>query len=311
MFRVIARQFGVPIDVLRYEARPAPVAGPGEVLVRMRLSAINPSDLIPVTGAYRHRTSLPFIPGYDGVGAIAAVGADLDPSLIGRRVLPIGSAGNWATWKTLPARWCIDVPDDITDEQAASAYINPLTAKLMVQDLAPAPGDRIGITAAASSIGRMLIRLLLAMGASPVAVVRSERSQEALGEEPIETFREGSPLPLLDGALDAVGGAAGAHLARAIKPGGTMLHYGLLSGRALTARLLENTEADVRLFHLRNWVNSAARSDLNSAMCDVFQDISSGISSSPIEAIYPLHDFGAGLQHNERRSRQGKILLRP
>ncbi|WP_432803919.1 alcohol dehydrogenase catalytic domain-containing protein [Aureimonas altamirensis] len=107
MFRVVAHEFGSPEDSLIYEPAVRPVPRRGNVLVRMRASAINPSDLIPVTGAYRHRTTLPFVPGYDGFGIVAEIGPGVDASWIGRRVLPLGSAGNWSTWKMLPADWCV------------------------------------------------------------------------------------------------------------------------------------------------------------------------------------------------------------
>ncbi|MFD2236262.1 zinc-dependent alcohol dehydrogenase family protein [Aureimonas populi] len=280
------------------------------MLVRMRASAINPSDLIPVTGAYRHRTALPFVPGYDGVGVVADVGPGVDPAMLGRRVLPLGSAGNWSTWKALPAEWCIDVPDDIADEQAAMAYINPLTARLMVQALSPKPGARIGMTAGASSIGRMLIRLLHAAGALPLAIVRSERSRHALRGEPVEIIEESRPLPSLDAGLDAVGGLAGARLAAAIEPAGVLLHYGLLSGRPLTGALLEKAKASVRMFRLRDWVHASPRSDFRAAMAEAFGDIRTGLSASPVAAAYPLSAFQDALLHNARPDRRGKILLR-
>src|SRR3712207_2527115 len=53
------RSFGPPARVLEVDAEPWPAAGPGEVVVRMRARPVNPSDLLPVAGAYRHRTPLP------------------------------------------------------------------------------------------------------------------------------------------------------------------------------------------------------------------------------------------------------------
>ncbi|WP_443026545.1 alcohol dehydrogenase catalytic domain-containing protein [Sphingomonas sp. IC-56] len=162
MFRIAAHSFGAPDQALSLETADRPLVDRGQVLVRMRASPINPSDLIPVTGAYRHRTALPFIPGFEGVGVVADVGEGINPVLIGRRVLPLGTAGCWQSWKTLPADWCVTVPEDLDDDEAATAYINPLTALLMVRKLAPKRGDRIGVTAAGSAIGRMLIRMLAA-----------------------------------------------------------------------------------------------------------------------------------------------------
>ncbi|GAA3276422.1 hypothetical protein GCM10020258_56740 [Sphingomonas yabuuchiae] len=141
--RMIAHRFGIPMEVLACEPLGRPPVAYGEVLVRMTATPINPSDLIPVAGAYAARTSLPFVPGYEGTGTIEEVGDNVDPGLIGRRVLPLGSAGCWQTLKVLPADWCILVPDDVDDDEAATAYINPLTALLMVRRMAPQPGDAV------------------------------------------------------------------------------------------------------------------------------------------------------------------------
>lgn len=311
MFRVIAHAFGQPEQALAYGPGERPDLDAGSVLVRMRASPINPSDLISVTGAYRHRTPLPFVPGFDGVGIVAEVGGDVDPAMSGKRVLPLGSAGNWQTWKAVPASWCVTVPDDFSDDQAATAYINPLTARLLMDALAPAPGARIGITAGASAIGRMLIRLLAAAGAQPIALVRSEASWDALRDEPAMVVFNGQALPELAGGLDAVGGPVGGRLAAAIRPGGLLLHYGLLSGQPLAGPVLAAARARIGLFRLRDWVHAAPREQLQAAMAETFAAIRTGHLASDIAAHYPLAAFRDALAHDARAGRRGKIILQP
>lgn len=310
MFRVVAHEFGPPAEALAYQAAECPTLEPGYVLVRMLASTINPSDLIPVTGTYRHRTRLPFVPGYDGVGIVAQVGRDVATTIIGRRVLPLGSSGSWQTWKAVPADWCVDVPSDISDEQAAMAYVNPLTARLMVQTLSPRSGDRIGITAGASAIARMLIRLLASAGAQPVAIVRSPTACAALHNEPAEVVQDDMVLPQMSAGLDAVGGAAGARLAAAIRPGGHLIHYGLLSGHSLSSAVLAQAKVAVRLFRLRDWVHGTSRRELQTAMAETFDDIRKGLTTSLITGDFPLSAFSEALTHDARPGRHGKIILR-
>ena len=271
----------------------------------MRASPINPSDLIPVTGAYSHRTSLPFTPGFEGVGEIVEVGEGVDPLWIGRRVLPVGAAGNWQGWKLSTPDWCVEVPDDIGDDQAALAYINPMTALAMVRILNPRPGDVVAVTAAASAIGRMLLRMLAATGARPIAIVRSRAALVALDGEPASVVLDGSALPRLDGMLDAVGGAAAEQVAEAIKPGAPLIHYGLLSGQPLT----RVGAADLKLFRLRDWVHSVPRANLHAAMKAAFAEIRTGRAASVVAARYPLTAFREALAHDARGGRQGKIIL--
>src|SRR5690625_7531889 len=93
--------------------------------------------------------------------------------MIGRRVLPIGSAGCWAERKQTPLSWCIPVPEDLPDAAAAgTAYINPLTAWLMVERFCAAGVREVVITAATSTIAGHLAQLLSTRGITPIGLVR-------------------------------------------------------------------------------------------------------------------------------------------
>ena len=88
------RRFGEPESVLQAETTPLSPRQPGEIRVRMLFSPVNASDLIPITGAYRHRTSQPAIAGYEGVGIVTETPAAY-PALLGKRVLPLRGQGTW------------------------------------------------------------------------------------------------------------------------------------------------------------------------------------------------------------------------
>lgn len=312
MLRVVTHRFGPPGEVLCSEPTLRPTPEKSSVVVRMLASAINPSDLITIGGAYPHRTPLPFVPGFEGVGVVDEVGAGVTNLRVGQRVLPLGSAGGWQTCKVLPAEWCVPVPDDLTDNQAATAYINPLTARLMMRSMAPAPGASVGVNAANSAIGRTLLRMLHAAGARPVAIVRSIQAKAMLDREPVSAvFIEGMSLPPLDGGFDAVGGKSGGAMAAAIRPGGLLIHYGLLSGVPLPSGSERWGAVAVRPFWLRDWVHSNSRQKLHDTMAEVFEGVRSGLVKSVVEARYPLCRFSVALEHNARRNRAGKILLAP
>ncbi|SFQ41462.1 alcohol dehydrogenase catalytic domain-containing protein [Salibacterium halotolerans] len=83
------KAFGDPLNELNLCQDAVHPLDPNEVLVEMISSPINPSDLIPIRGAYSHRISLPCIGGYEGVGRIVKVGNQVSPSLINQRVLPL------------------------------------------------------------------------------------------------------------------------------------------------------------------------------------------------------------------------------
>jgi NADPH:quinone reductase-like Zn-dependent oxidoreductase len=321
MFRCIVQNFGPAVDVVATETYQASAPSPAQVAVRMSLASINPSDLVTISGAYGSRTPLPFVPGFEGVGVVEAVGADVADVSIGQRVLPLGSAGAWQDVKTTEARWCFPVHPELTDEQAATAYINPLTAVRMVRQYAPHRAGLVAVNAAASAIGCMIIRLLNDAGHRPVALIRNPDSRARLADldlTEVVCADQGADLRQITGdrglavAWDAVGGADGAGLFRRLAPGGTLVHYGLLSGRPLPPLLgRERPDARIVLFRLRDWVHTARRSELTAALDDVYRLVLDGTAASDIAAEYPLRDVREALLFEAAAGRRGKVLLRP
>jgi NADPH:quinone reductase-like Zn-dependent oxidoreductase len=294
MIRAVVRTFGAAADVVDIErCRPAALP-PGHVRVRMRVCSINPSDLLTIAGVYASRTPLPFVPGFEGVGVVEEAAADVTDLAPGDRVLPIGGPGAWQEAKTAEARWCFGVDPALSDDQATTSYVNPLTAWLMVERyVAPGAGARVAVNAAASTIGRVLVRLLRRRGAEPVALARGD-----------------DPPAELDVAFDAVGGPDAAALARRLRPGGTLVRYGLLSGvQPSPDPAAERPDIAVDLFWLRRWVHAAPRPEIERAPAHVFDLVRDGTAATPIEARYPLPDVRDALLHHDRPGRRGKILL--
>ncbi|MGD1736465.1 alcohol dehydrogenase catalytic domain-containing protein, partial [Klebsiella pneumoniae subsp. pneumoniae] len=169
---IVYDRYGPPSAVLTLKRLPlAPLAG-GRVRVRMRFAPVNPSDLIPVTGAYRHRTRLPAVAGYEGLGEVVAApyGSRL---CAGQRVLPLRGGGTWQRFIDLDETWLVPVPPAVDDLLAARGYINPLTAMLMLKRW-PVAGKHLVLTAASSSCASLLGQWALAMGARSVSgIIRS------------------------------------------------------------------------------------------------------------------------------------------
>ncbi|ARZ72207.1 alcohol dehydrogenase [Streptomyces albireticuli] len=342
MLRCVVRTFGPAADVVATETYDPPRPGPGEVSVRMLLASVNPSDLVTISGAYASRTALPFVPGFEGVGVVEATGPGVRELAAGQRVLPLGSAGAWQQVKVAEARWCLPVLPLLTDEQAATSYINPLTALLMLrQYVIPAGGGGaagaadaprvteapgVVVNAAASAIGRMTIRMLNREGVEPVAVVRHPRGRERLAGlrtaavlcTSDTAVREALPAVVREAAggrppavvLDAVGGPEGGDLARALAPGGTLVHYGLLSGRPLPAALAaERPDVRIVLFRLRDWVHTAEAAPLADAFARAQHLVADGTAATSVAHVLPLLDVREALRREAAPGRTGKILL--
>ncbi|WP_336715505.1 zinc-dependent alcohol dehydrogenase family protein [Arthrobacter sp. USHLN218] len=321
---VLARRFGNPLEVLEVAPVVGQPLGSNEVAVRMIASPINPSDLIPVTGAYASRTTLPFIPGFEGVGVVDGCGDECTLSA-GQRVIPIGSAGGWQTIKVLPPKWCIPVPVDIDDAAAATAYINPLTAVRMVTQHADSGDVRTAVVnAAGSAISGTIARLLRQRGIRTIGLGRHPEPQThkraGYWTEYLDTSREiglrrlmhQDLLSEIDLAFDCVGGDEGTLLATSLREGGRLIHYGLLSGQPLSP-FLQHQRPDIRIeyFRLRDWVHTTRREDLLKAFAEVFELIRQGHLRTDIRAEFPLGKALEAIRTSTQDATSGKILLRP
>ncbi|MCF3640618.1 zinc-dependent alcohol dehydrogenase family protein [Rhizobium sp. TRM95111] len=324
MLRSVVREFGDPSQVILLEDAPRPAPGPGEVELRILRTAINPSDLIPVTGAYRSRTTLPFVPGFEGVGVVVRTGPAVSGLREGDRVLPIGASGLWQQYLLRPAAWCFAVPGGLADEAAATSYINPLTAFRLIAALGThfgaAAGRRIGVTAANSAIGRMLVHLLAEAGFRPVALLRSAESRDRFSARSpdVKTCVLGDasdavPPEGLDGVLDAVGGVVGDRLiAQALRPGGAFVQYGALSGAQLDPRLVtERRDVAFSFLWLRNWIHATPRGEIEAAFARSFAGVASGALASAVDSTFPLADLAEALRRQTDPARRGKVLLAP
>ncbi|TDF98857.1 zinc-dependent alcohol dehydrogenase family protein [Paenibacillus piri] len=319
-------RFGQPADVLQLVRRRIREPGPGELRVRMTARPINPSDLIPIRGAYPHRTPLPAIPGYEGVGVVEAVGPFSPSSLLGKRVLPLRGEGTWQEQVIVSAELAVPVPDALDDEAASQLYINPVTAWICTETLRLEPGVTLLVNAGGSSIGRIFAQLAAILGFRLIAVTRHARHTRELLElgasHVIDTSDADTPslreavLAVTEGrgadsAIDSIGGGDGAELASCIRPGGTIVSIGLLSGVPVSwGEVAANCGIDARLFWLRQWIGSVP----NHVWQDTFAKLLELIARQKLKLPgicrrYELAQFGQAVLDAETPGRQGKIIL--
>src|SRR4051795_1955408 len=115
--RTIATEVVLPGKVeasgLRLVQRELPAPGAGEALVRVEATAVSFAESAMRRGRYYGQPAFPFVPGYDLVGVVAAVGPDVDRALIGKRFAALTKTGAWATAVLLPAADLVAVPDGV------------------------------------------------------------------------------------------------------------------------------------------------------------------------------------------------------
>lgn len=260
-------EFGSPKDVLRVESKNIEPPKDNEVLVRMLARPINPSDLIPIRGAYSHRISLPGIPGYEGIGIVEDVGPLVSDYFIGKRVLPLRGEGTWQEFVKTSSEFAVPIPDSIDDFTASQMYINPVTAWVVCTEVIKLkPNDVLLVNASGSSIGHIFAQLSKILGFRLIAVTRNNKYTEDLlhlGASYVidtsksllyETVMELTNGMGADAAIDSVGGSSGNDLAFSVRPNGKFITIGLLSGIQVNwADIVKKAKVNANIFHLRNW----------------------------------------------------------
>ncbi len=193
---------------LSLERIPVPEPGPDDVLVRVEAAPINPSDLgllfgfadvlkaeatgsgdssvvsAPIQeklmGAMAGRIDQSLPVGNEGAGIVVAAGAsDAAQALMGKTVAVIGGA-MYSQYRSVPAAFCLLLPDGTTPAEGASCFVNPLTALGMVETMKAEGHTALVHTAAASNLGQMLNKLCQADGVELVNIVRKPEQEDLL-----------------------------------------------------------------------------------------------------------------------------------
>jgi NADPH:quinone reductase-like Zn-dependent oxidoreductase len=303
------RRFGAPEEVLTLEALEAAPLAPGMLRVAMHAAPINPSDLIPITGAYGHRVRPPLIAGYEGVGTVIAAGSGSE-GWLSRRVLPLRSGGTWASVIDCESALAVPVPDDIDDMVAARAYINPVAALLMLKGW-PVAGRRILLTAAGSSCAALLAQWALAAGATSVTGICRSRTHDdrlhALGvtvlpDTDLAAIR--SATARADIVFDAVGGPLADTIIAAMQRSSAFVGYGLLSERPVTPN--PSGPAQQR-FHVRDHLARLSTDGWHGLFDEIWPLLRQ--TTLPPTKVFPLVGWRAALALFRTAGRQEKPLL--
>jgi NADPH:quinone reductase-like Zn-dependent oxidoreductase len=326
MKRVVFERPGPPAEVLHVQDDvPAPEPSRGEVLVRMLASPINPSDLMYVAGGYGIKPRLPATPGFEGVGVVEATGGGVLGWLRkGKRVAVIyDRTGTWAEYTLTKARQVVPVPDAISDEHAATFFVNPATALVMTQDvLRVTRGAWLLQSAAGGELGKMVIRLGQKFGFRTLNVVRRREQVEELkklGADAVIVESDG-PLPeqvsrITDSvryALDPVGGKTGTEVIASLSPGGRCLLYGSLTDEpvSLHPRLAIGNEIRVEGFWLAPWMKRQGVLTLLRLFRRVRMLMREGVLQTHFAATYPLEEVRKAVEHAAAPGKGGKVLLK-
>jgi NADPH:quinone reductase-like Zn-dependent oxidoreductase len=236
-------------DVLQIDELEVGAPGPGEVRIKVEAVGLNRAEAMYRAGRYPVEPKLPTLIGYEGVGTIEALGAGVEGYAVGERVcvLPMiqqGQYGIWAERAIVPARILLPAPPGLSVAQAASIWMQYMTAYAIIEVANVGIGDGVIIRAASSSVGIAAIQLANWAGAISIACTRTHAKADALTAQGaahvVATEEEDLVARVMEitggkgarCAFDPVGGAYVDTLARALAERGILFIYGGLSGEA-------------------------------------------------------------------------------
>jgi NADPH2:quinone reductase len=310
-------------EVLSYLDLPTPVPKPNAVLVKIAAAGINFIDVYFREGRYPLKP--PFISGQEASGAVAEIGAEVKGFKPGDRVAYTGIIGANAEYAVVPGDRLVHVPDGITDQQAAAAMLQGMTAHYLITDTFPLKsGQTALIHAAAGGVGLLLVQMARNIGARVIATVGTEEKAKlarAAGANDVILYAdedfEAETKRLTNGqgvhvVYDGVGQTTFDKDLNILRPRGYLVLFGASSGPVPPFDLGKLAQKGSLFVTRPTLVNHiASPEELQYRAADVFKMIAEGKLKLRIEHLYPLKEAQQAHRDLEARRTTGKLLLIP
>jgi NADPH:quinone reductase-like Zn-dependent oxidoreductase len=323
-------------EQLRVSELPIPAPGPGQALVRMEATGVSFAEQQMRRGRYYDQPPFPFVPGYDLVGTVAAVGPGADAGLLGHRVAALTKIGGWSTHLLVDAADLVPVPDGVAPSAAETVVVNGITAVQMLHRKAKVrAGQTVLVHGANGGVGTTLVQLAQAAGARVIGTA-SSRHHAVLRERgvlpvdyrgDIEAQVRAVAPEGVDAVFDHVGGPGLVTSWRLLRRGGTLVSYGSASTRDDTGgkqapilkllakiywwQLVPNGR---RAYFFNVWAGRATnkkafRARLRADLGTVFTALAEGRLTAQVAAEFPLERAAEALRLAESGTVSGKVVL--
>ena len=245
--RIVVTHYGGP-DALRVVEEECPEPKDGEVRVRVLAAGVSLPDIMAREGVHPETPPVPFTPGWDLVGVVDRLGAGVSGVQPGQMVAAMPIHGAYAGFVCLPQHELVPVPPGLDAAEAVCLVLNYITAHQMMHRVAKVrPGQRALIHGAAGGVGTALLQLGRLAGLEMYGTCSSRGAPAVsdLGGIPIDYEHQDFVKEIhrltgegVDAVFDPLGGAHLWHSRTALRPGGRVVGYGLISsirGEGLTS----------------------------------------------------------------------------
>lgn len=314
MKAIQVKEFGGP-EVMELVELPDPRPADGEVVVDVVRAGVNFADTHATRDDYLAKQQLPLIPGGEVSGRVGD----------GRRVAAMLPNGGYAQQVAVPEALLVNVPDEVSDDQAAGLLLQGLTARSMLSLSARLePGETVVVQAAGGGTGSLAVQLARRMGAGRVIGLASSEEKRELAlrlgadaaidsrsqqlEQEILEANGGEPV---DVVLEMAGGPAFDACLAALAPFGRLVTFGLASRQPNEVRNVDlmgtsRTVAGFWLMHLFR------RPQLvREGIAELLDAVAKGELEVVIGGVYPLSEARRAHEEIAGRATKGKLLLDP
>jgi NADPH:quinone reductase-like Zn-dependent oxidoreductase len=323
--------------VLRTRELPAPTRG--QVLVAVTATGVSMAEQSMRRGRYPGQPKFPFVPGYDLVGTVTAVGPGVDPSRVGTHVAAMTKTGGWASHALLRAVDLVDVPAELDPAEVETLIVNGVTAWQMLHRTAKVQaGEIILVHGANGGVGTTLVQLAAHAGVRVIGTAhpRHHDALRALGATPVdyddpqlrETLRDLAPEGF-DAVFDHLGGESLDLSWQLLAPRGRLVSYAIATkvkgdgsllgpflatiGKVVAWNLLPNGKRasfyDLWSGHLRR--PAAFRARVRDDVGAVLALLAAGTLAPQVAARFPLSQATEAMTLAESRTVRGKVVLLP
>ena len=316
-------EYGGP-EVLSYETIELPEPGPGEARVRHTAIGLNFIDTYHRTGLYP--MDFPAGLGTEAAGVVDAVGTDVNHVQPGDRIVYTGMPpGAYAEYRNYAADKLAKIPDSVTDEQAAAAFLKGLTAWYLLHRSYPVkPGDPVLLYAAAGGVGLLAAQWAKHLGATVIGVVSTDAKAKLARENGCDHIIMANDDDIAGAVRKLTGGDGVAAVYDSIgkdtfmtsldclRPHGVMVTFGNASGPVepfAPAELAKRHSLFVTRPVLFDFI--ASRDDLTGAADALFGVIASGAVNVTVNQRYPLAEAAKAHRDLEGRKTTGSTILVP
>ena len=310
-------------EVLTLVDLPVPKPKPNEVVVKISAAGVNFIDVYVREG--RYSTPLPFVNGQEAAGTVSDVGSEVKSLKTGDRVAYISILGSYAEYAAVPAHRLVRIPEGITDQQAAAAMLQGMTAHYLVNSTYRLnKGETTLIHAAAGGVGLLLVQMARNIGARVIGTAGSEEkaklAREAGADEIILYDRqdfEAETKRITNGQgvhviYDGVGKSTFDKDLNILRPRGYLVLFGASSGPVPPVdplKLLQKGSLFLTRPSIAHYI--ASDEELQQRASEVLGSLASGKLKLRIAHIYKLQEAQQAHRDLEGRKTTGKLLLIP